>query len=911
MSSGTVAIAQPVSVGFSRRTALDAFFRPRNAVIVGATEKPGSVGRTVVANLLKGPIKESLFAVNPKRKEVLGVPCFPSVGELPQGIDLALIVTPATTVPDIVGQCVDAGIKAAVIISAGFKEHGAAGAELENQIRAHLRRGTMRVIGPNCLGIMNPVIGLDATFAKRAPKAGNVAFLGQSGALLTAILDWAIPEEIGFSGIVSTGSMLDVSWGDLIRYYGDDPNTHSILMYMESVGDARAFVSAAREVALQKPIILIKAGASEAAARAAASHTGALTGSDEVLDAACRRCGVLRVRNIAHLFYMADVLSKQVRPKGPRLTIVTNAGGPGVLATDALVANDGELAPISPEAMNAFHEFLPPHWSRNNPIDILGDAEADRYAKAVEIAAKDPNSDGLLVVLTPQGMTDPTVVAEGLRPYAHGRKPILASFMGGESIVNAKPVLSNAGIPVFSYPDTAAKVFCYMWRYTYNLRSLYETPVLAAESSGKVSQTHAAAIINEARSRGHFLLNEFESKKLLATYGIPTVDTRVARTEDEAVKHAAEIGYPIVLKLFSETTTHKTDVGGVKLDLKNEAAVRGAFKEIQAAVTEKAGAQHFGGVTVQPMVRMGGDGYELILGSSIDPQFGPVLLFGSGGQLVEVYRDRALALPPLNTTLAQRMMEQTRIFKALKGVRGRKPVNLVELEKLLVRFSQLVVEQPWISEIDINPLVASPDRLLALDARIVLHGKETIADRLAKPAIRPYPIQYVWPWKTKNGTEVTIRPIRPEDEPLMVKFHETLSDRSVYLRYFGILSLKTRVAHERLVRICFGNYDRELALVVEHQGATGPEIIGVGRMNRVSDGHEAEVAVVVTDTYQNQGIGAELLRRVVEVARNEGVSFISAEMMPDNVAMQAITKRMGFQVAPHRDFDYLRASMEL
>ena len=911
MSSAIAGTAQAVSAAFSARSALDFFFNPKTVAVVGATEKPGSVGRTVITNLQKGSLQRSLFAVNPKRDNVLGVPSFASISALPVVIDLAVIVTPALTVPDIIGQCVDAGIRAAVIISAGFKEHGAAGAELENEIRAHLRRGPTRVIGPNCLGIMNPAIGLDATFAKRAPKAGNVAFLGQSGALLTAILDWAIPEEIGFSGIVSTGSMLDVSWGDLIRYYGEDPNTHSILLYMESVGDARAFVSAAREVALQKPIILIKAGASEAAARAAASHTGALTGSDEVLDAACRRCGVLRVRNIAHLFYMADVLSKQVRPKGPRLTIVTNAGGPGVLATDALVSNGGELAPISAAAMNAFNDFLPPHWSRNNPIDILGDAEADRYARAVEIAAKDPESDGLLVVLTPQGMTDPTVVAEGLKPYAHGRKPILASFMGGESIVKAKPVLSNAGIPVFSYPDTAAKVFCYMWRYTYNLRALYETPVPAGEDIGNNSQTLAAAIIDEARSRGHFLLNEFESKKLLATYGIPTVDTRVARTEEEAVKHAAEIGYPVVLKLFSETITHKTDVGGVKLDLKNEAEVRGAFQEIQSAVTEKAGAEHFAGVTVQPMVRTGADGYELIVGSSIDLQFGPVLLFGSGGQLVEVYRDRALALPPLNTTLAHRLMEQTLIFKALKGVRGRKPVNLVELEKLLVRFSQLVVEQPWISEIDINPLLASPDRLLALDARVVLHGKETTADKLAKPAIRPYPIQYVWPWKTKDGSQVTIRPIRPEDEPLMVKFHKTLSDRSVYLRYFGTLSLKTRTSHERLIRICFGNYDRELALVVERKDTAGAEIIGVGRLNRLCDGHEAEVAFLITDRCQNQGIGTELLRRLIEVARKEGISSISAEMLPDNVAMQAITRKLGFQVTPPRDFDFARATMQL
>src|SRR5579864_1210916 len=905
-----MSIVNPVSSRPSRGRALEAFFSPRNVAVVGATDKQGSVGRTVLLNLTNGPFADKVYAVNPRRNEVLGVASFPSVAALPEPVDLVIVVTPATTVPDVVGECVDAGVKAVVVISAGFRERGAEGAELENRIREHLKRGDTRVIGPNCLGIMNPVLGLDATFAKRTPKAGNVAFLSQSGALLTAILDWAIPQEVGFSGIVSTGSMVDVGWGDLLSHYGEDPNTHSILLYMESVGDARSFLSAAREVALSKPIIVIKAGKSEAASKAAASHTGALTGSDEVLDAAFRRSGVLRVQHIADLFYMADVLSKQKRPKGPRLTIVTNAGGPAVLATDALIALNGELAPLSEPTLKALDEFLPAHWSHNNPIDILGDADAERYAKALEIAAKDPNSDGLLVVLAPQGMTNPAEVAEKLTPFAQGSKPLLASFMGGESIVDAKPVLNNAGIPLFPYPDTAARVFCFMARYSYNLRGLYETPVLAGNDS-EISRDKATGIIQEARARGRYLLNEYESKQLLSTYGIPTVDTRVAKSEGEAASAALAIGFPVVLKLFSETITHKTDVGGVKLNLANEAEVRNAYQQIQTSVSQKVGSQHFSGVTVQPMVRTNADGYELILGSSVDAQFGPVVLFGSGGQLVEVYKDRALALPPLNTTLAQRMMEQTKIFTALKGVRGRKPVNLVELEKLLVRFSQLVVEQPWISEIDINPLLASPDRLLALDARVVLFGKDMTEDRLPKPAIRPYPIEYVWDWAMKDGTAVTIRPIRPEDEPLMVKFHETLSDRSVYLRYFGSLSLKTRIAHERLIRICFGDYDRELALVAEVKDAQGNEIVGVGRMNRVIGTDEAEVAVIVTDNYQNRGLGGELLRRVIRVAREEGVHAVVSEMMADNLAMQVISKNLGFHLHMQNGFASMRARLEL
>src|SRR5208283_4349768 len=787
-------------------------------------------------------------AVNANHPEVLGLRTYASVRDIPEAVDLAIVATPAATVPQTIGECVDAGAKSAIVISAGFRERGAKGIALEEQIQEKLRRSNMRLIGPNCLGIMNPTIGLNATFVKEAPKAGNVAFLSQSGALLVAILDWSAREQVGFSAIVSTGSMLDVDWGDLIYYFGDDPHTKSILIYMESVGDARSFLSAAREVALSKPIIVIKAGRSEAASRAAASHTGALTGSDEVLDAAFRRSGVLRVHSIADLFYMAEVLGRQPRPKGPRLTILTNAGGPAVLATDALVANGGELAELSPESLERLNEFLPAHWSHNNPIDVLGDADPERYARALEIASQDPKSDGLLVILAPQGMTDPLHIAERLKPYAkeYG-KPVLASWMGGNSIAGGEAALNSAGIPTFPFPDTAARAFTYMWRYTYNLRGLYETPALTENSKlDDASRQQVEEIINNVRNRGRLILTELESKQLLSLYGIPTVETRVATTEDEAAALASKLGFPVVLKIFSETITHKTDVGGVKLNLQDEASVRSAYRAIQSSVAEKAGPDQFSGVTVQPMVKL--DGYELILGSSLDPQFGPVILFGSGGQLVEVYRDRALALPPLNTTLAQRMMEQTKIFTALKGVRGRKPVDIPALEQLLVRFSQLVLEQRSIAEIDINPLLASPERLLALDARIVLHSPAVALDTLPKPAVRPYPLQYVAQWTMRDGNQVTIRPIRPEDEPLMVKLHETLSDRSVYLRYFCSLSLSRRIAHERLLKICFGDYDREMALVAELTDPATQErrIIAVGRLSKLHSKNEAEVAVLVS-----------------------------------------------------------------
>ncbi len=892
---------------------LDAVFAPASVAVIGATSRPNTVGRTILENLLNGGYQGKVYVVNPNHDEVLGVKAYRNIRDTPEKVDLAIVATPAATVPQIIRECVDAGAKSAVVISAGFKERGAEGAALEKQIREQLRLGSMRLIGPNCLGLINPAIGLNATFAKGAPQLGNVAFLSQSGALLSAILDWSRREAVSFSAIVSTGSMLDVGWGDLIYYFGDDPHTKSILLYMESVGDARSFLSAAREVALTKPIIVIKAGRSPAASRAAASHTGALTGSDEVLEAAFRRSGVLRVHNIADLFYMAEVLGRQPRPRGPRLTILTNAGGPGVLATDALVANGGELAELSPESLRRLDEFLPAHWSHNNPIDILGDADPERYARALEIASNDPNSDGLLVILAPQGMTDPAQIAERLRPYAkESGKPVLASWMGGDSVAAGEAALNAAGIPTFSYPDTAARAFTYMWRYTYNLRGLYETPTLPEHSElENISDDRVEQIIQNARAQGRVLLTEFESKQLLSLYGIPTVETHIAATEDEAVQLASAIGFPVVLKVHSQTITHKTDVGGVKLNLPDEPAVRSAYRSIQSSVAEKAGREYFSGVTVQPMVNL--DGYELILGSSVDPQFGPVILFGSGGQLVEVFRDRALALPPLNTTLAQRMMEQTKIFTALKGVRGRPPVNMAALEQLLVRFSQLVLEHRWIAEIDINPLLASPERLLALDARIVLHDASVTLDKLPKPAVRPYPLKYVAPWTMKDGTKITIRPIRPEDEPLMVKFHETLSDRSVYLRYFCSLSLSRRVAHERLLRICFGDYDREMALVAERTDpATGErQIMAVGRMNRLHAGNEAEVAVLVSDQFQQLGLGHELLRRVIEVARDEKLSRVSAEMLTDNVAMQIIMKRLGFGVRASEDLTSVRAFLDL
>lgn len=890
--------------------ALDHFFKPRNIAVIGATEAQGSVGRTILWNLISSPFGGTVFPVNPKRPSVMGIKAYATLAEVPAPVDLAVIVTPASTVPGIVRGCEEAGVPAVLIISAGFKELGPAGAELEAQVRTIAERSAMRIIGPNCLGIMSPTSGVNATFAKGMARPGKLAFISQSGALLTAILDWSLREQVGFSGFVSTGSMLDVGWGDLIDYFGDDPNTKAILLYMESIGDARSFLSAAREVALSKPIIVIKAGRSDAAAKAAASHTGSLTGSDEVLDAAFRRCGVLRVNSIDELFNMAEILSKQPRPAGPGLTIVTNAGGPAVLATDALVGAGGELVKLAPETLSALDGVLPAAWSHGNPIDVLGDAGPERYAQTLEIAARDPSSNGLLVILTPQDMTDPTLTAAALQKYArlHG-KPVLASWMGGASVAAGCDILNRSEIPTFDYPDSAARAFCYMWRYTYDLRGLYETPSLGNEVDA--NPTAARELIDGARRSSRSLLDEEESKRLLAAYGIPVVDTRVAHDAEQAGAIARELGFPVVAKLFSRTITHKTDVGGVVLDLTSEQAVKAAFATIQAQVAKRAGIEHFEGITVQRMVRMA-DAYELIVGSSIDPQFGPVLLFGVGGQLVEVFRDRALALPPLNATLARRLIDETRISKALRGVRGRAPIDLDALGDVLVRFSRLIVEQPALKELDINPLVASPSGILALDARVVLHEPSVEEASLPRPAIRPYPTQYVKPFRLSDGTDVSIRPIRPEDEPGIAEFHKELSERSVRLRYFQPLQLGQRTAHERLIRVCFGDYDRELALIVQRKLASGTgEVVAVGRLSKIPGQSGSEFAILISDAWQHRGLGTELLTRLIQIGKDEKVSSISADILPDNTDMRRVCEKVGFKLKYQPGDSVVRAVLPL
>ncbi len=884
---------------------LNQFFHPTSVAVVGATDKAGSVGSILMQNLLENPFGGVVYPINPKRRSTHGVYTYPELKACPGKIDLVVIATPAATVPGVIRECVNQGVHSAIIISAGFSELGAEGRRLEQEIR-EIARGRMRIIGPNCLGVIHPPSNLNASFAATMAAPGKVALLSQSGAICTSILDWAKTRHIGFSSFVSVGSMLDVDFADLMDYFADDENTRSIILYMESIGNVRKFLSAARSVSRTKQVIVVKSGRHEAGARAAASHTGALAGSDEVYEAAFRRAGILRVTTIPELFNMSEILSMQPRPYGPALAIITNAGGPGVMATDALMTEGGQLAKLSDATMEALNSFLPPFWSHANPIDLLGDAGPDRYRKVVEVCARDPNINGLLLLLSPQAMTDPTETARQLIPFARiERKPVLATWMGGESVGEGREILNQAGIPTFDAPESAIRAFLHMVQYHRNQELLYERPETLV--AGRPPQRDAVeTLLQRVRKEGRTLLTEDEAKEVLYLYGIPVARTLPCPTVEKAVAAAREIGYPVVLKLLSKTITHKSDVGGVQLNLGDEAAVRRAYDTIRSNVAKHADAKAFEGVTVQPMIRQ--KGYELIVGSSIDRQFGPVILFGAGGVLVEIFKDKALALPPLNQTLARRMIERTQIARALAGVRGEKPVPPEQLEGLLTRFSLLVTDFLDIQEVDINPLLASAEGVIALDARILLCPADLPADQRPRLAIHPYPSQYAAPFKLRNGNEVLIRPVQPEDEPLLIALHASHSEHTIRMRFFSLVKSLSR---DSLIRLCHLDYDREMALAAVSRDSAHPVMMGVSRYYWDPETNTAEFAVVVGDAWQRQGLGQHLMERLLTIARERGIATLTGQVLVENQPMLDLMQRLGFAVQPSSDPSIVQVSRSL
>ncbi|MFX0167723.1 MAG: acetate--CoA ligase alpha subunit [Candidatus Hodarchaeota archaeon] len=881
---------------------LDRIFNPRSIALVGASEKVGSVGNILLRNLIQTGFEGTVYPVNPNHEQVMGIKTYPNVGAISDSVDLAIIATPAKTVAGIVEECGRAKILGIIIISAGFKEIGEEGRKLEEEIKVLRKKYNLRIVGPNCFGIIRPRINLNGTFAETMPKPGNIAFISQSGALGSAIIDWATKENIGFSNFVSVGSMADVDFGDLIDYFGSDPHTRSILMYMEGITDARKFMSAARHFARTKPIIVVKSGRFTESAKAAASHTGALTGSDLVYDAAFKRAGIVRVEEISDLFNAAEVLGMQPLPQGPRLAIITNAGGPGVMAADALIARGGKLAKLSEATIKKLDKILPLYWSRGNPIDVLGDADAERYRAVLDLCLADPNIDGILIIFTPQAVTAASAIATSVVRMCDLRggckKTILTSFIGGEKISEANQIFAESGYPTYWTPEQAIATYMYMCKYKQSLDLLYETPEeLSIESAPP--KRPVTVLLRGVAKDGRTILTEAEAKQLLEFYNIPVVKTRVAKSVDEAAAVAGSMGYPVVLKLLSPDITHKSDAGGVQLNLRTDNEVREAYNQILKAAKKYNSKANIEGVTVQPMVQP--TGTEVILGAKRDPLFGPTIMFGMGGMGVEFFKDVAIGFPPLNQTLARRIMEETRVFKILKhGHRRLPPANLKVLEELIVRLSQMVIEFPEIQEIDINPLLVDNKQAIALDARVVIN-----LDRIGKKSepskelvISPYPKRYELIWRMRDGRNVLFRPIKPEDEPLWLEMFQNFSEESIRYRFFEIIK---DTPHEVRIRYTNIDYDRELGLVAVLQEGNQQRILGVVRLIEDPDRKRGEIAFIVADPWQGLGLGSKMLDYMIEISTERGLEELYGVMLPDNYRAQRIMEKMGFALKRSTD----------
>jgi acetyltransferase len=873
---------------------LDKIFHPHRVAVIGASDKRSSVGYTVLRNLIGSGFQGVVYPVNSKRESVQGIQAYREIADLPHAPDLAVICTPAVTAPQIIRECGEAGTRGIVLISAGFREIGGEGKRLEQEVLAETRKFKgMRLLGPNCLGVIVPSIHLNASFAAATPGKGHIGFISQSGALCTSVLDWAIDEGIGFSYFVSVGNMLDVNMGDLIDYFGSATDTRSIILYIESVADAREFMSAARAFARVKPIVAFKSGRFAESAQAAASHTGAMAGVDAVYEAAFQRAGIERIFEIEDMFDCAEILARQKPARGDRLTIITNAGGPGVMTTDALIARDGELAQLTPETIDRLDDCLPPFWSHGNPVDVLGDAPPDRFAKTLDVVLQDTNTDAVLVILTPQAMTDPTATATAVTEVARkANKPVLAAWMGGRMVRRGEQILSAAGIPTYNSPEKAVRAFMHLVSYARNLEILHETPRdIPVEFS--LDRKRLRGVFDTVLAEGQEILSENVSKAFLEAYEIPVTKPCLACTADDAVAVANDNGYPVVMKIHSPDITHKTDVGGVALNLNSEQAVRNAHETMMERMVERAPQARVLGVTIQKMVTWPNQ-FELIVGMKKDPVFGAVIMVGMGGTAAEIFRDRALALPPLNESLARRMLRSLKSWPLLKGYRGKPGANLDRLIEILMRFSYLVADYPEFKEFDVNPLVVTPDDLIALDARVIVD--RDMVSRTVRPyahlAIRPYPEEFVTQRDLKDGTPVTLRPIKPEDEPM---WHELVASCSTESLRFRFSYLFSRTTHEMASRYCFNDYDREIGIVAEVEEDGERRLIGVGRLVADVNHDAAEYAVIVVDRWHGHGLGSLLTRYCLEIATTWGVKRVVAETSRQNVRMLGTFRSLGFE----------------
>jgi len=876
---------------------LTALFEPGSVAIVGASETAGKVGTVLLSNMLAAGYRGALFAVNPKYRSVLGVPCYDSVGALPRRVDLAVVATPAPTVPGVIGECGRAGVRAAVVITAGFSETGPEGSKLERALLENARRHSVRLIGPNCLGILRPGLGLNAAFARGTALPGSIGLVSQSGAVCAAMLDWAVPNGIGFSSVVSLGGSIDIDFGETIDYLASDSQTEHILLYIEGIRDARRFLSSLRAAARVKPIIVMKVGRHPAGSRAAVSHTGAIVGTDDVFDAAVRRAGVVRVASIGQLVAAGQALASRLRPQGDRLAVITNGGGPGVMAADRAADLGLALAALSPDTVAALRRALPPNWSQGNPIDLIGDADSQRYRAAVSACLADEGVDGILAILSPQAMTDAEETARAVAEVARGAsKPLIACWMGEASVAGAWKLLQRASIPVFRTPNPAVEMFAHLAAFYRNQRVLLQAPGPLAHRAPP-DRNGAQLVIDAALSEGRKVLSETESKALLAAFRVPIAPTAVARSAHEAMLMAQEIGFPVALKIDSPDITHKSEVSGVRLNVASAEGVRSAYREMLEEVGRKRPEARIGGVTVEPMIARA-NGRELMIGVMRDAVFGPAIAFGAGGTAVEVHRDRAVALPPLNAFLVADMIRSTRVSRLLGAFRNMPPVDMGSLESMLLRVSEMVCELPGIGELDINPLIVDEAGAIAVDARIVVRDPQPMRSRYAHLAIHPYPTELDTDWQIADGTSIRLRPIRPEDAQMEQEFVRGLSEGSRYFRFMNTLRELTPAMLARFTQI---DYDREMAFIAVRQEKGRETEIAVARYVTNPDGETCEFAIVVADAWQGKGIGRRMLERLIDVARLRNLKRMAGQVLASNQSMLALCAKLGFEIRDRPD----------
>jgi acetyltransferase len=875
---------------------LHTLFEPGSIAIVGASETPNSIGVTLVRNMLDSGYKGKLFFVNPKHETVFGQKSYPSVDTIPQRLDIAVICTRAETVPEIIETCGRAGCKNAIIISGGFAEVGPRGGALERAALQNARRHGMRLIGPNCLGIMRPGSQLNLTFAHGTASAGTIGLISQSGALCTAILDWALPNKVGFSNVVSLGSESDIDFGEVLDYMVSDPRTENIFLYIEGIKNARRFMSALRAAARCKPVLLIKVGKHPAGEKAVLSHTGALVGADDVFDAALRRAGVVRLANVGQMYAAASALFSHFRPRGKRLAIITNGGGPGVMAADHAADIDIPLAQLDPATVTRLNELLPGNWSKANPLDILGDADPARYGAALQACIDDDHVDGVLAILTPQAMTDPTQAARTVIEVARqSDKPLVTCWMGEEQVSEARKLFKGAGIPTFRTPEPAVDLFSHISNYYRNRQLLMQTPPSISEQAPPRLES-ARLVIETALMEGRKVLNEMESKAVLAAFRIPIAQTVVARSASEAMVLAEELGLPVVMKIDSPQIVHKTDSGGVRLNLNSLAAVRDGWLEIMDEVKKNRPDAHINGIAIEPMIQKP-NGRELVVGMMRDKIFGPTIVFGSGGTSIEAYNsERAVALPPLNPVLVADMLASTRTTARLGEFRNMPPVDMAAIESVLLRVSAMVCELPWISAMDINPLIVDENGAVAVDARITIENMPITAGRYDHMAIHPYPSHLKTGFQAKDGSQVTIRPIKPEDLRMEQEFVKALSPESRYMRFMNTIR---EVSPAQLIRLTQIDYDREMAFVATIDEVGVEKEIGVVRYATNPDGESCEFAIVVADDWQGKGLARRLMGTLIDTARSGGLRYMHGDFLAENSRMLAFVASLGFVLSPH------------